>query len=345
LNCDAYFSCDMGIAHNLKDRKIGRAEKMKQPTKDYLEEVIKKCRPYSSQGKVADYIPELKKANPQALGITIATCEGEIVSVGDCDTFFTLQSISKVISLILALEDCGEEVVFQKVGMEPTGDPFNSIIHLETLHDNKPFNPMINAGAIAVASLIKGKNVEERFQRILSLLQKMTSNPKLTLNEQVYESEKKTGDRNRSLAYFMKSTGTIETDVEEALDLYFRFNSINIQCSDLAKIGCFFANQGRLSNNKEELVSATHVRIVKTIMFTSGMYNASGEFAIHVGFPAKSGVSGGILASVPGKMGIGVIGPAINEKGNSVAGVQVLRSLSEDLSLSMMNVNDLNFKQ
>jgi glutaminase len=310
-------------------------EKVRKLTTEYLERVLTNSRPYSAQGKVADYIPELSKANPQALGITIATCDGQVIAVGECDTKFTLQSISKVISLIRALEDCGEEAVFQKVGMEPTGDPFNSIIRLEALNHHKPLNPMINAGAIAVASMIKGKNVEERFQGILSLLKTMTGNPKLTMNEEVYQSEKKTGDRNRSLAYFMKSTGIIETDVEEALDLYFRFNSINVQCSDLAKIGCFFANQGKLSNKQEELVSADHIGIAKTIMLTSGMYNASGEFAIHVGFPAKSGVSGGILASVPGQMGIGVIGPAIDEKGNSVAGVHVLKTLSKDLFLNM----------
>jgi glutaminase len=309
----------------------------KMLTEEYLWEVVEKHRHLSTQGKVADYIPELDKANPEALGITIANCDGCVVSVGDCETPFTLQSISKVISLLLALEDCGEEAVFNKVGMEPTGDPFNSIIKLETLHGHKPLNPMINAGAIAVASMIKGNHVEERFLRILSFVQTMTENPTLSINEEVYQSEKKTGDRNRSLAYFMKSTGIIETDVEEALDLYFRFNSINVQCSDLAKIGCFLANQGKLSNNQKHLAAAKNIRIAMTIMLTSGMYNASGEFAIHVGFPAKSGVSGGILAAVPGKMGVGVIGPAIDEKGNSVAGVQVLKTLSNDLSLSIFN--------
>lgn len=306
-------------------------------TQEYLQEILDKCRPYSINGRVADYIPELRKANPQALGISIANCDGRVISVGDCGIPFTLQSMSKVISLLLALQDNGQEAVFHKVGMEPTGDPFNSIIKLETLHGHKPLNPMINAGAIAVASMIKGNSVDERFRRILVFVQTITDNPTLSLNEEVYQSERKTGDRNRSLAYFMKSTGIIETDVEEALDLYFRFNSINVQCSDLAKIGCFLANQGRLHTGQKLLVSAKHIRVAMTIMFTSGMYNASGEFAIHVGFPAKSGVSGGILAVVPGKMGIGVIGPAIDQKGNSVAGVQVLKTLSEDLSLGIFN--------
>jgi glutaminase len=199
-------------------------------TKEYLQDVLAKCRHFSIQGKVADYIPELSKVNPRVLGITIANCGGQVISVGDCDALFTLQSMSKVISLLLALEDWGEEALFTKVGVEPTGDPFNSIIKLETLQGHKPLNPMINAGAIAVASMIKGSSVEERFERILSFVQTITENPGLSLNQEVYLSEKKTGDRNRSLAYFMKSTGIIETDVEEALDLYFRFNSINVQC-------------------------------------------------------------------------------------------------------------------
>jgi glutaminase len=308
---------------------------MEQITNQYLEQVLRKCQPYSAEGNVADYIPELGKANPEALGITVVKCNGDVYSVGDCEAVFTLQSISKVISLFAALEDCGAENVFAKVGKEPTGDPFNSITHLETPEAHKPYNPMINAGAIAVASLIKGKTVEERFQRILNLLQAITNNPTLTLNQKVYESEKQTGDRNRSLAYFMKSTGIIETDVEETLDLYFRFNSINVTCSDLAKIGCFLANQGKMPNQQDPLVSKEHVATTNTIMLTSGMYNASGEFATDVGFPAKSGVSGDILATVPGKMGIGVIGPAIDEKGNSVAGIQVLKTLSEDFSLHM----------
>lgn len=306
---------------------------MRTITQSYLGQVIEKCRPFSAGGKVADYIPELGKADSNILGVSIFNCQGDLVSAGDSDCRFTMQSISKVISLLVALDDCGADAVFHKVGMEPTGDVFNSIRRLETNEDNRPHNPMINAGAIAVASLIKGRTVEEKFEKIRSFLQAVTGNPELRLDDRVYESEKKTGDRNRSLAYFMKSTGVIETDVEEALDLYFRFNSIIVTCRDLAKIGCFLASRGNLGGR--QFVPEAHIRIVLGIMMTSGMYNASGEFAIRVGIPAKSGVSGGILAAVPGKMGIGVIGPAIDNKGNSMAGVHVLRMLSEQLSLSL----------
>lgn len=282
---------------------------------------------------MADYIPELGKINKHLLGISVLSCGGHAVSAGDCRTVFTLQSISKIISLLVALEDWGEEAVFRKVGMEPSADVFNSIKRLETNEDNRPLNPMINAGAIVVASLIRGRNVEERFSKVLRFLQSVTGNPSLSLNKEVYWSEKKTGDRNRALAYFMKSTGVIESDVEEALDLYFQLSSINVTCMDLAKIGCFLAGHGG-NECGEVSVSPAHVRIVLAIMQTSGMYNGSGEFAIRVGIPAKSGVSGGIVAVVPGKMGIGVFGPAIDKKGNSIAGVEMLKMLSEHLSLS-----------
>lgn len=305
-----------------------------------LETIVQQCRPYAAKGKVADYIPQLGKTDPHIVGVSIMSCNGEMVQAGDTDCEFTLQSISKVFSLLLALEDWGEEEVFRKVGVEPSGDVFNSIRRLETNEDNKPHNPMINAGAIAIASMIKGNNVDERFSRIRSLIQNISGNPHLKMNEEVYLSERQTGDRNRSLAYFMKSTEIIETDVEEALDLYFRYNSIQVTCSDLARIGCFFASKGRVAGMDLSPVRIRHLRIAMAIMLTSGMYNASGQFAIEVGVPAKSGVSGGIFAVVPGRMGIGVLGPAIDDKGNSTAGLQLLKTLSERLSLSLLT-NDL----
>ncbi|MED4755173.1 glutaminase A [Brevibacillus choshinensis] len=310
---------------------------MIQANKKTLQRILDDNRKYTADGKVADYIPELGHANPAALGFTLATKNDGIASVGDCDTTFTLQSISKVISLLVALLDHGPKKVFAKVGMEPSGDPFNSIIKLETMDHHKPLNPMINAGAIAIASMIAGNHVAERFQRVCELLHLMTANTHISLNEQVYRSEKATGDRNRSLAYFMKSTGIIETDVEEALDLYFQLCSIQVRCSDLAKIGLFLANWGRIEGKDSPLVDPCIVQILLTIMMTSGMYNASGEFAIHVGIPAKSGVSGGILAVVPNKMGIGVIGPAIDDKGNSVAGMRILEDLSKEYGLHVFS--------
>lgn len=307
--------------------------------KTYLEDAIEECKPFAANGKVVKDIPGLDQSNRDNLGVTIITTDNQVYSAGTSQHIISLQSTSKIISLMLALHDFGKERVFQTVGVEPTGDLFNSISHLETYEGHKPFNPMVNAGAIAVASLIKGNNVEERFERILQLLRMITQNPDLHMNEKVYESEKTRGSRNRSLAYFMKSTGTIVIDVEEALDLYFRFNSIDVHCIDLAKIGMFFANGGYPPNSDEKLVPSRHLRTIQAIMMTSGMYNESGGFAVDAGFPCKSGVSGSIIGAVPGKMGMGVIGPAIDKRGNSTAGGALIKKLSKDLDLNMFGTD------
>ncbi|SHJ84750.1 glutaminase A [Paramaledivibacter caminithermalis] len=299
-----------------------------------LNKLIDKNKFWANHGKVADYIPELGKMDSRKLGIAVVDTGGKIYRAGDYKTKFTVQSISKPIVLLLALMDNGEEV-FNKVGKEPTGDAFNSIIKLETLNPSKPLNPMINAGAIAVTSLIKGKTKEERFQRILNLFRKISKNPHMDINFEVYLSEKKTGDRNRSIAYFLRDLGIIHGDVEDVLDLYFRQCSIEVTCEDIANMGMFLANQGIDRESGDAIVPKHLTQIVKTFMVTCGMYDASGEFAINVGIPAKSGVSGGIMCSVPNKMGIGVIGPALDHKGNSIAGVKLLEDLAKELKLSI----------
>jgi glutaminase len=300
-----------------------------------LSRIIKKNRHWTSYGEVASYIPELKKANPDSLGIAVMDLEGNLFKAGDYDAKFTMQSVSKPITLIQALLDCGQEVVFDKVGMEPTGDPFNSMRKLETINPSKPLNPMINAGAIVVTSLIKGADNHEKFERILNLFRKLSNNPNLQINEAVYLSEKKTGDRNRSMGYFLRDVGVLKGDVEEILDLYFRQCSIEVTCVDIANIAAFLANQGVLLSTGEQLVPKYVTQIVKTFMVTCGMYDESGEYAINVGVPSKSGVGGGIMAAVPNRMGIGVYGPSLDKKGNSVAGVKVLKDLSRELSLSI----------
>lgn len=298
-----------------------------------LEEYIQKNRAIAVQGDVANYIPELRNASINTLGATVATTDGDIVSAGDCNVKMTMQSVSKVITLMLALMDQGEDIVFDHVGMEPTGDPFNSIYKLEVRQEAKPLNPMINAGAIVVSSMIIGKNVEDRLERIMDLVRVMSGNPDISYSREVYESESVTGDRNRSLGYFLKGHGVIE-DVEQVLDLYFRQCAIEVTCEDLAKIGLCLANDGRNLDGKQ-VVPRDITRLVKTFMVTCGMYDASGEFAIRVGIPAKSGVSGAIMASVPNRMGIGVVGPALNEQGNSIAGVRLLEDLAREWRLSI----------
>ncbi len=302
---------------------------------EFLDRAVKEHRQYTIDGTVANYIPELGSADPDTLGITIIQSDGSTYSAGDCTISFTLQSISKIVSLLQALMDHGPEVVFQKVGKEPTGDPFHSIAKLELMQPSRPLNPMINAGAIAVTSMIKGDDPWEKTDRLLNLTRRLTRSDNIRINERVYLSEKKTADRNRALAYFMRDNGTIHGDAEEILEVYFMQCAIEIDCSDLAYMGAVLANEGRDILSNEVIVPAEYARIVKTFMVTCGMYNASGSFAIDVGIPAKSGVSGGILALVPYRMGIGVIGPALNEYGNSVAGVRLLESLSKQWDLSI----------
>jgi len=302
--------------------------------KEKLEALIQKNKVWAKNGKVADYIPKLAEVNKELLGITVVDDEG-IYQAGNWDYQFTLQSISKVFSLMLALSDNGYKEVFAKVGMEPTGDPYNSLLKLEIQEPAKPLNPMINAGAIAVTSLIKGNNSQDRFERILDLTRTISGNPQINYNKEVYRSEWETADRNRALAYFLKDIGIIKSDVEEILDVYFKQCSIELNSKDLAQIGYFLAKQGCVIGPAHKVVCSELTRIVKTFMVTCGMYDGSGEFAIRVGIPAKSGVSGGILALVPNRMGVGVFSPALDPKGNSICGVHLLEDLSKDLDLSI----------
>lgn len=302
--------------------------------KRILDNIIEKSRDWTQKGAVADYIPELAKADPNVLGICITTLDGKEYYSGDYDTSFTIQSISKVITLMVAILQNGSEYVFSKVGMEPTELAFNSITNLETSPQKKPLNPMINAGAIAVTSLLNGESPEDKIKTILDFTRKICENDTIELNEDVYRSEKATGDRNRALAYYMKGNGIIEGEVEEILDVYFKACSMEVTCRDLARIGAMLANDGVLISG-ERIISRDICRMIKTIMVTCGMYDASGKFAVHIGIPSKSGVGGGIMAAVPRRMGIGLVGPALDSKGNSCGGLKVLEYLSNELDLSI----------
>ncbi|GAA0762159.1 glutaminase A [Clostridium sartagoforme] len=300
-----------------------------------LNTLVDKNREYGSKGKLASYIPALLEANPNDLGICLVDLNGKEFYAGECDKRFTIQSISKVVTLILALKDNGRYNVFKKVNVEPTGMGFNSIVNLEVRDSGRPYNPMINAGAIVTTSLINGKDINEKLNKILNFIKIVTKNDSISINERVYLSEKETGDRNRALAYFMKSTKILDGDVEEILDLYFKQCSIEVSARDLARFGSVIANDGVIPWSNERIMSREVCRIVKTIMVTCGMYDASGEFAVHVGIPAKSGVGGGILATVPRRYGIGIYGPSLDEKGNSLSGLHIIKDLSEELDLSI----------
>ncbi|KAB2337371.1 glutaminase A [Cytobacillus depressus] len=303
-------------------------------TSDELQSIINEVHSLAEEGKVADYIPALAKANKQDLAVTIYKSNNECLYAGSYTKKFTLQSISKVLVLALALQDRGIDYVFKRVGMEPTGDPFNSISKLETSIPSKPLNPMINAGALAVTNMIKGESLHEKWARILNFVQCL-SKKNLTYDIEVANSELETAWLNRSLCYFMKQHQVITGDVEELMMLYTKQCAIEMDCFDLARIGAVFALNGMDPETGERLLPIQIARICKTFMVTCGMYNASGEFAIKVGIPAKSGVSGGILAVVPDQYGIGVFGPSLDEKGNSIAGIKLLEELAKRFDFSI----------
>ncbi|WP_045523300.1 glutaminase A [Neobacillus niacini] len=300
-----------------------------------LKQLVEEAKRYTKDGKVADYIPELGNANPDDLSIAINYPDGRCISAGDIDKNITLQSISKVITLALVLMERGFRYVFERVGMEPTGDPFNSIAKLETMAPAKPLNPMINAGALVVTHMLKGDSVEDRFNRLLGFIRELAGGPSVGFSEKVARSEFESAHLNRALCYFLKQHNIITEDVEILLDLYTKQCAVEMNCLDLARIGMIFAMDGVDPLNGKRIMPEDVARICKTFMVTCGMYNASGEFAIKIGIPAKSGVSGGIMGAVPGKFGIGIFGPALDEKGNSVAGLKLLELLSKNYRLSM----------
>lgn len=301
---------------------------------ELLNKLVKKNVVLTKDGSVADYIPELDKAKKDALGVCILDNEGNRYTAGDWEIKFTVQSISKLVTLMLAILDNGEEFVFSKVGMEPSGDPFNSIRKLETSSKKKPYNPMINAGAIAVAAMIKGKDAREKFQRVLDFFKKITEDETLDVNYKIYCGESETGNKNRAMGYFLKNDGIIEGNVEDALEVYFKQCSIEVTAHTLAKLGLFLANNGCTSTG-EQILTPRISTIIKTLMITCGTYDMSGEVAVRVGIPCKSGVGGGIVAVSPGKLGIGVYGPSLDAKGNSIGGIHLLEDLSRELKLSI----------
>ena len=254
---------------------------------------VKGCK-VLGQGRVADYIPELARADAYAFGLVAQRTDGTVVSCGDVDTRFSMQSVA----------------------------------------NDLPYNPMINAGAIQVMSLLAN---HLNFEDVLQFTRYMCMDPDIDLNEPVYQSEAQTGDRNRAIAYLLKSKGVLMAEPEETLDLYFKLCSMNVTAKSLATMGLVLANDGQNPITGQHVVSPRHARAINSLMFTCGMYDGSGEFGVKVGIPAKSGVGGGIACSVKGRMGIGVYGPALDEKGNSVGGLAALEYLSHALHLHVFD--------
>lgn len=302
---------------------------------ELLENLVAECRQYVNEGEVATYIPELAKVDKNQLGICVISTTGRVFRAGDFLNPFTIQSVVKPIILLQALIDNGEEFVKERIGVEATGKPFDAINMRAGRLESQHINPMVNMGAIAMSSLIKGKNYEEKFERLLDLTRKLACNDTIAVNEEVYLSEKRTGNKNRALAYLLKNYGLIEGEVDEVLDIYFKACSISINCEDLACIGYCFCSHGKPPRTEERIFKSEYATYVNAILTTCGMYDGSGEFAINVGIPAKSGVGGGIMGVVPTRMGIGIFSPGLDDKGNSYAGIRVLEKLSKEMFLSI----------
>jgi glutaminase len=313
---------------------VGRFRAAVSPLRAFLKELHAKYADLRD-GTLPDYIPELTKADPAWFGISVATVDGQVFEYGDVQREFTIQSISKAFVYGLALEDHGRDYTLSRVGVEPTGDAFNSVIRLDQA-SKRPHNPMVNAGAIATASLVKGDGPADRLNRLLAVLGRyMGRKPGRTpdVDMAVFTSERATGNRNRALAYLMLNFGMIDDRIEEHLDLYFKQCSVLVSCHDLALMAATLANRGVNPTTGVRAVDAAFVRDILSTMYTCGMYDFAGEWAYRIGLPAKSGVGGGIIAVVPGRGGIGVFSPLLDERGNSVRGIKVCEELSARFGL------------
>jgi len=285
-----------------------------------------------SDGNVADYIPELAKAAPEGFAISFATIDGQVYSVGDSETAFSIQSVSKPFAYGGALARLGTEAVMRKVGVEPTGEAFNSIVL--DLKNNRPFNPMVNAGAIAIAALTDGETQADRLRNMEQLFSRFAGRA-LSVDEAVFQSETATGHRNRAIAYLMLNSAMIDRPPEEVLEIYFRQCALNITTQDLAMMGATLANGGVNPRTGDRVLGPEQVRDVLTLMMSCGMYDYAGEWSYEVGLPAKSGVSGGILAVLPGQLSVAIWSPPLCSVGNSVRGVEACKRISRDFGLHL----------
>ena len=280
----------------------------------------------TERGKVADYIPQLAHVDPNQFGISVVLPDGQVFSAGDAKTAFSIQSISKVFTLTMALGKLGD-AVWNKVGREPSGDPFNSIVQLE--HEmGKPRNPFINAGAIAIVdAIMMGHQPKETLAEILQFVRFIADDNSIIFDHKVAESEMEHKDRNASLAHFMKSFGRIKHPVDNVLGTYFHQCSIAMNCEQLARAGQFLVSDGVNASTNTRVVSPQRARRINSLMMMCGHYDGSGEFAFRVGLPGKSGVGGGILVIAPGKASIAVWSPGLDTIGNSQLGTQALEML------------------
>jgi glutaminase len=286
-----------------------------------------------NSGNIAQYIPELAKADPNHFGISVATIDGYVYEVGDSQVSFTIQSISKAFVFAIALETLGAKRVESVIGVEPSGEAFNSI---RLRADNRPFNPMVNAGAIACSGLIYELDGRSAFDRIISALGRFAGR-ELSVDEAVFASERKTGDRNRAIAYLLRTYDVLKGDVDGVLDVYFRQCSILVTARDIAVMAATLANRGINPITGEQVISPYVVARTLSVMTSSGMYDYAGEWIYRVGIPAKSGVGGGIVAALPSQLGLGTYAPLLDSHGNSIRGLKACQALSSHFDLHVFN--------
>ncbi len=306
---------------------------MNKNFESFLKDVYGKYR-LDLSGEISQAFPALSEVDPDSFAITAVTTKGDVFSIGDDGLEFTIQSISKAFSFALALEQHGALFVESKVGMEPTGEDYDSIIKLDD--KNRPYNPMVNSGAIVMSGLINEKEKSSREDELLHYFSSLAGRS-LSIDEKVYQSERDNGHKNWAIAHLLRHFNILTKEFQATLDLYFKQCSISVNTRDLAFMGATLANGGINPKTNKRLMSPENLRHVLSILFTCGMYNYSGEWAFDVGLPAKSGISGGILLIIPGIMGLSIYSPRLDRRGNSVRGIKVSEELSNRFRLHVLD--------
>jgi glutaminase len=293
--------------------------------KQIIQEIEVELKSIVSEGKVANYIPELAKVDSSKFAFHISSIDGENYGFGDVDEKFSIQSIAKVFSLTLAYKLKGEEI-WKRVGVEPSGNPFNSLIQLEQ-ENGIPRNPLINSGALVISDILYDTLSNPKVD-LLNFIREITDNQHIEYNIKVANSEKKTGFRNSALINLMRSFGNINSDINDILDFYFHLCSVEMTVKELSKAFLLYTNHGKLLSNDKEIITSTMAKRINAIMHSCGFYDEAGEFSFKVGLPGKSGVGGGIAAIYPGKYSVAVWSPKLNSKGNSFLGMKALQLLT-----------------
>jgi len=321
--------------------KVSPVAPRKQQVQAIVDEAYSKFKG-DTRGKNADYIPVLAKVDSNLFGIAVVSTDNQVVTAGDVKTAFSIQSIAKVFSLALAMEEQGPDKVFEKIGSEPTGRAFNSPVAVVDMPTHTA-NPLVNAGAIATVSLISGKTPQEKWTKILNFYSRVAGE-KLALIDEVYKSEAATNTGNKALSYLLAKYDRIYSDPFQSVDVYTKECSVGVNALQLAKMGATLANNGMNPATGQQVVKRENVAEILSAMMMAGLYDGSGGWAWHVGIPAKSGVGGGLVAVMPGKGAIAVFAPPLDEAGNSVKGQEVIQYVANRLDLNLFSPASVGLK-